>query len=285
MLIQPYRSDELKFAYCNRVFFRTRTHRRKVVASLVDFNAKSLDKLLQPYDIRILEFESKESDIQGLLSLKPTESIATAISKTKGRISKWLTENIPSDGTQEKQKHLAVGYFAVTIGPSNASMLDTYLEKQSEHHGYADRARPPICVQAFLHSESERMALETDHAVTVLRYHLVLATEYRRGVFTDESARDVTERWLELQNKFLIDKVSFLPDHVHVAVTVHSTVAPADVAVVLMNSGQEFIWRQYPHLAIRARVKRLWQSSAYTGSFGDLGSNAVRAYMHRWSSG
>jgi REP element-mobilizing transposase RayT len=90
---------------------------------------------------------------------------------------------------------------------------------------------------------------------------------------------------LELQNKFLIDKVSFLPDHVHVAVTVHSKIAPADVAVVLLNSGQEFIWRQYPHLAVRARVKRLWQSSAYAGWFGDLTSNAVREYMHRWSSG
>lgn len=82
MWIQPYRSDELKFAYCNRVFFRTRTHLRKVVASLTDFNAKFLDELLQPYDIRILEFESKESDIQGLLSLKPTESIATAIRRS-----------------------------------------------------------------------------------------------------------------------------------------------------------------------------------------------------------
>jgi REP element-mobilizing transposase RayT len=283
MLIQPYSLNELRFAFCNRVFFRTRTHRRKTVLSLTDLSAKSLDELLQPYDIRLLEFESKESDVQGLLSLKPTESISTAISKTKGRISKWLTESILSDGSQAKQKHLAVGYFAVTIGSTNASVIEEYLEKQSEHHGYADRARPPICVQAFQHSEC--MALETDHAVTVLRYHLVLATEYRRGVFTHESARDLTERWLKLQDKFLIDKVSFLPDHVHVAVTVHSTTAPADVALVLMNSGQEFIWRQYPHLAVRAKVERLWKPSAYAGSFGDLTSNAVRAYMHRWSAG
>lgn len=283
MLIQPFRLDELQFAYCSRVFFRTRTHRRKAIESLSKLNAKSLEELLRPYDIHLLEFESNESEIQGLLSLKPTEAISTAMSKTKGRISKWLSEQIAGTECQPRQKHLAVGYFAVTSGQSNSAVIDEYLDKQSEHHGYANRARPPVYVRSIEHSEFERVALRTDHAVTVLRHHMVFATEYRRGVFTDESAHDLTDRWLEPQEKFLIDKVAFLPDHVHVAVSIHSTISPASVARTLMNSSQEFIWHRFPQLAVQARIERLWRPSAYVGSFGDISSNAMRAYMHRWA--
>ncbi len=283
MLIQPYRLEELQFAWCNRVFFRTRTKCRQSIDCLASLKSQSLYDLIQPYGIHLLEFVSSAHEIQGLLSLKPTEATSTAISKTKGRISKWLSDQLAATQTQARKKHLATGYFAVTVGQSDAATIDAYLEKQSEHHGYADRARPPIWVQSIKHSDSDRHLLRTDHAVTLLRYHLVFASPFRCGVFTDQSARRVTDRWLELQRNFVIDKVSFLPDHVHVAVLVHPTVPPADVVVDLLNSAQETMWNQFSNLVVKAAIERLWQASAYIGSFGDLSSNAVGSYMRRWS--
>jgi putative transposase len=237
--------------------------------------------MILPYEIHLLEFASTEQQIQGLLSLTPAEATSVAISKTKGRISKWLSDRISDP--KNVQKLLATGYFAVTVGQSNAAAVDQYLKEQSEHHGYVDRARPPVFVRSISHSDEAIRKLQTDHAVTMLRYHLVFAVPFRRGVFTADLAGEVTNRWIEVQDLFSIDKVSFLPDHVHIAVSVHPKVSPAVVVCELMNSSQEFMWQQFSNLIVKAGVERLWQPSAYIGSFGDLSSNAVSAYMRRWS--
>ncbi len=282
MLIQPYLQEELKFAWCNRVFFRVRTHRRQAIDSLASLEAKALEALVSHYGIHVLEFSSSAHEIRGLLSLKPTEAISTAISKTKGRISKWLTDKITN--TPSRQKPLATGYFAITVGQSEAAAIDEYLEKQAEHHEYVDRVRPPVFCRSIAYPEVTRQTLYSDHSVTFLRYHLVFTTPYRRGVFTDESADRVADCWLEIQQSFLIDKVSFLPDHVHVAVSVHPTVAPAVVVCALLNRAQETMWSEFSSLVVKARIDRLWQASAYIGSFGDLSSSAVAAYMQSWSA-
>ena len=282
MRIQPYELAELQFAWCNRVFLRTRTHRRRPSAHLVNLQQQTLEDLLDPYGIHVLEIATDSIEIRLLLSLLPAESVAAAASKTKGRISKWLNEQAPSS---TNAKLLARGYFAVTTGQSTSDAVEAYLDQQSEHHGYADRAQPPIYVQRIEQNDEAQRSLETDHAVTWLRYHLVLATWFRRGVFDATSGEAVTKSWLSLQSpgRFLIDKVSFLPDHVHVAVSVHPTTSPANVVVALMNAAQETMWREFQSAVIRARANRLWQPSAYVGSFGQLSSNAVSAYLNRWS--
>ena len=121
--------------------------------------------------------------------------------------------------------------------------------------------------------------------MTWLRYHLVLATQYRHGVFDATSGGAITKNWLCLQSscRFLIDKVSFVPDHVHVAVSVHPTASQANVVLALMNASQERMWLDFETVVIKGRVNRLWQPSAYIGSFGELSSNAVSAYLNRWS--
>ena len=73
-----------------------------------------------------------------------------------------------------------------------------------------------------------------------------------------------------------------MPDHVHLAVTLHPAVDPASIVVALMNAAQEVLWSQFDRDVIQAGVERLWQPGAYVGSFGDLTSNAIGAYVSRW---
>lgn len=280
MLIQPYTPEELNFAYSYRVYFRTCTHRRKPNDNLSRLTKEALDSLLKPYNIHLLELATSSIEIRALLSLMPTESVSAAASKWKGRVSKWLTEQ----GANQSAKHLARGYFAVTNGASTTETISAYLEKQGEHHGYADRARPPIFVRSYVASQESESILQTDHAVTWLRFHIVLATWRRRGVFGQAAAKAVAERWQELQAecRVRIDKVSFVPDHVHLALTIHPAATPADVITKLMNTAQETMWRRFDREVIQAGIERLWQPSAYVGSFGDLTSNAIGTYVRRW---
>ncbi len=283
MHLQSYISDDLRIAWCNRILIRCRTHRRRPLEPLERLTPEILKLLLEPYGVHLLELATTPTEFQAMLSLKPNESATTAASKTKGRISKWLTDQLGPSLSDDIR--LARGYFAVTLGEPDSKSIDGYLSRQSEHHEYDQQVRPPVYVQSIDYDDEKRQEkLATDHASTLLRYHVVLATWHRRGVFIDATAKCVTERWRAMQEGFLIDKVSFVPDHVHIALTMHPTRSPLAVVTSLMNASQELMWECHPSVVIKSAVERLWQPGAYIGSFGALSSKAIKAYMHRWGS-
>lgn len=212
MLIQPYSREELRFAYCYRVYLRWRTHRAKPCPLLAKLDRAVLSEIASEFGIHILESASDTTDLLVLASLKPDETISACTGKLKGRVSKWLRAALqlsqPSD-------LLSRGYFACTVGKSTGEAVEQYLGQQSEHHGYAERALPPVFVESYDLSAANQARISPQHAVTVAQFHLVLATRGRRGVFGSQEGRAVAAAWRELQtglNVALI-KVSFLPDH------------------------------------------------------------------------
>src|SRR5262249_13309572 len=156
-----------------------------------------------------------------------------------GHTSKWLRAAL---GLPQPANLLSKGYFACTAGKSERDAVERYLEQQGEHHGYAGRAQAPVYVRTF--PDTDEACVRADHAVTLLRFHLVLGTWRRRGVFAQPEAQAVTETWQALGHaeRFTLLKVSFVPDHVHVAVRTHPAVAPGALGVRLMNVSQEVIW-------------------------------------------
>jgi putative transposase len=283
MLLQTYDLSELKFAFCHHVYVRWRTHLRRSQPKLVVLTADLLDNLLHPYDIRALEATCNPTNTLLLLSLKPGESVSSAVSKTKGRMSKWLRKQLLLDQPIDL---FGKGYFACTSGKSTREAVQTYLEVQGEHHGYSDRARPPIFVRQRDLAGEDDARLQTAHAVTLLQYHLVFATFRRRGVFSQSAARAVADYWegMESEHRFALRKVSFVPDHVHVALRTHPAQSPAGLAVLLMNAAQELMWREFSNNILRAGVERLWQASAYIGSYGELASPQIRQYIRNWEA-
>jgi REP element-mobilizing transposase RayT len=87
---------------------------------------------------------------------------------------------------------------------------------------------------------------------------------------------------METERQFALRKVSFVPDHVHVAVRAHPAVVPAQVVLELMNRAQHIMWERFPGAVIRARVERLWQPSAYVGSYGDLATPQIQQHIRNW---
>ncbi|PWT87959.1 MAG: hypothetical protein C5B55_13935 [Blastocatellia bacterium] len=82
----------------------------------------------------------------------------------------------------------------------------------------------------------------------------------------------------QTRERVALIKVSFVPDHLHIALRVHPAVCPSDTVVALMNSAQETVGSQL----IRAGIDRLWQPSAYVGSYGELTTAQVRRYIDNW---
>jgi putative transposase len=197
----------------------------------------------------------------------------------KGRISKWLREEL---NLTDLQPLLGKGYFACTTGKTKSRVVERYLSLQGEHHGYANRVLPPIFVDQYQLSAEDKCRISPHHAMVIAQFHLVFSTTWRRGIFGSAQGRRVAKIWLEIQHELRIAliKVSFVPDHVHVALRSHPSVSPASIVAGLMNSAQKAVEREM----IQARVNRLWMNSAYVGSYGDLSSSQIRKFIEGWSS-
>ena len=79
------------------------------------------------------------------------------------------------------------------------------------------RQVPPVFVARYppTHVDEERLA--ASHAATDLQFHVVLSTWRRRGVFGETAAAATAGCWRRLQSRHAmhVEKVSFVPDHVH----------------------------------------------------------------------
>jgi REP element-mobilizing transposase RayT len=278
-----YPPDELRFACCYHVYVRWSTHRLRPQAPLARLDQPTLGALVERFGLHVLVCESGPKEVRALVSLRPEDSVAACASKLKGQTSRWLRETL---GLTQAQDLLSKGYFACTSGQSERAQVERYLSDQGEHHGYTERVRPPVHVEEFDVTAADEGRLQPNHAHVALQFHVVLATWRRRGVFGTAEAQAVTAGWRALQGhcRWALRKVSFVPDHVHVAVRLHPGECPASLAATLMNDGQRIIWERFPEAAIRAGVERLWQASAYVGSFGDLATPKVRQYLRNWAA-
>jgi REP element-mobilizing transposase RayT len=214
----------------------------------------------------------------GIVRLAATHRAALPLCEAPG-----LREQL---GLQEATALLARGYFACTSGGTTAPRVEAYLDAQSDHHGYSQRILAPVFVNTYQPDAEAQPWWHADHACTHLQFHVVLATVGRRGVFGADEGAAIAGRWVEIQReqRMALRKVSFVPDHVHVALWLHPAVAPADTVLVLMNAAQRLMAAQFSGELVRVGLSRLWQPSAYLGSYGDLATPQVQAYIRRWQA-
>jgi REP element-mobilizing transposase RayT len=283
MFIQPYGVEELALACCFRAYYRWRTHCLHVEPALARLDRATLASLLSEYGVHVLESSATETDVKVLASFLPAEAVASGASKLKGRVSKWLRVQ---SGSPHVSKLLSRGYFACTTGASTAQAVAAYLDRQGEHHGYLSRPLPPVFVESYPLLPHYEKRLTAAHAVTLVRFHVVLSTWKRRGLFSRPAAQATADCWqkAQIERSFFIEKVSFLPDHVHLAVRLHPSRSPASAVVALMNASQELMWADFAGAVVQAGVDRLWQARAYIGSFGELESRKIAAYVRKWEA-
>jgi len=202
------------------------------------------------------------------VSLKPIETISGAASELKGQVSNWLKTQL---GLTQPRNLLSHGYFACTVGKNTSAEVEQYLNTQAEHHGYSIRAIPPVYLESY---EPDECNITPRHAKVISRFHIVLSTSGRKGIFGFEEAKRIASEWTRLQSEWraAILKVSFVPDHVHLALRLHPSVSPSEIAVKLMNASRDLMGREL----ISAGLDRLWMQSAYIGSYGDLAGAQIR---------
>ena len=101
--------------------------------------------------------------------------------------------------------------------------------------------------------------------------------------FGPSIATELISYWRLVAKKgdFTIDRATVLPDHIHLMIRIVPKVSIATCVLALMNNGQHWLGKHYPHLLIKAKVVQLWQPSAYVGTTGRITTALVKSFLNR----
>lgn len=273
MYLTPYTT--LTWAYQLHYYLCFRTHRRKEIFAYAEAREKLtalLSEIAGNHDYHLLDQQTYSDQLRCLLSLRPSHAIAkvTQILKCNSarELARQFAFSIPL---------WASGYAARSSGHVRISAVRAYLEKQAEHHGYAHRVLPPI----FKYRAKTPAILSSDHACFDLSHHLVFCTKRRKGVFTSTVGAALTDYWLRVaaEREFAIDQVSIVPDHLHLIVRIVPKISIEEVALSLLNNGQDFMGKRYPQLLLTNGMDQLWNPSAYAGTCGDLTTGLILKWL------
>jgi len=273
MQVEPFKEISWAFQLHYHICFRT--HRRKAVFDdrrRTVALSEALSELCNVNDLHLIEKDCQPEHVQLLLSLRPSQLISYALKRLKGRSSTAICQEFGLTPPL-----WARGYLARSAGSVRVQAVKRYLAHQAEHHGYDKRPLPPV----FKFRAAEPEVLATAHATFDLNHHLVLATKFRRGVFGSKTGEALANYWIKVaaRHGFAIDQATVLPDHVHVLVRITPKISIEQVALSLMNNGQYFVAKHFPHAIVRAKIDQLWQPSAYVGTCGDLTTALLKAFL------
>jgi putative transposase len=273
MLLEPL--DTISWAYQLHYYlcFRTR-HCRSLCISPKHVEAieAALREICERHEYHLLQSKVYPDHMRCLVSLRPVQAISKVIQTIKAnsaRIFCWqFTLSPPLWGR---------GFLARSVGRVRLTAVKQYISRQAEHHGYDRRVRPPVS----RYRAQEVVALTAAHATFDLNHHLVFATLYRRGVFNSTLGDALIHYWKRVASArgFAIDRVTFVPDHVHLLVRVAPKMSIEECSLSLLNNGQHFVGQHAPEALIEAKIEQLWQASAYAGTTGKVTTALVKAFL------
>ena len=212
--------------------------------------------------------------VRCLLSLRPAQAISTVIQTIKANSSRECGPQLDFSPPLWQR-----GYLARSVGRVCVERVKQYLDQQSEHHGYASRVLPPI----FRYRVEAPAALTAQHAVFELNHHLVLATQHRKGIFDSARGAALGHYWLRVAEKrgFAIDRISIVPDHIHLLVRTPPKMSIEECVLSLLNNGQYFVGQHSPQAFVQAGIEQLWQASAYGGTCGEMTTALIKSFLSR----
>jgi REP element-mobilizing transposase RayT len=218
--------DTLSWAYQLHYYLCFRTRSRKPLITSHDQLNATLGEICQRHDYHLLRSKVYPDHFRCLLSLRPTQKISNVILTLKANSS-------PEPGFWER------GYLARSVGRVRIATVKEYIDQQATHHGYACRLLPPV----FRYRVEHPVVLTAAHASFDLNHHLVFATSHRIGIFDSALGDRLGRYWLSVASKrnFAIDRITVVPDHIHLLVRTAPKMSIEECALSLLNNGEYFV--------------------------------------------
>ena len=273
MLLEPLNTISWAYQLHYYLCFRTRK-RRPVFISPEHVGAidAALTEICERHEYHLLQAMVYPDHLRCLVSLRPEHGISKVVQTIKANSARIFDAQFSMAPPLWGR-----GYLARSVGRVRPGVIKHYISDQSEHHGYDKRIRPPVS----RYRAQESVELSEQHCTFDLNHHLVFATRYRRGVFESSLGDSLIQYWRRVASArgFAIDRVTILPDHLHLLVRVAPKMSIEECCLSLLNNGQHFVGQHAPEALIEAGIEQLWQPSAYAGTTGRVTTALVKAFL------
>jgi len=227
----------------------------------------------QREDYHLIESDASKDHFRMLLSLKPDQPVARAVKMLKGNIARELGLRFP--GTKP---WLGRGYYARSSGKVDIDTVRSYVSSQVSHHGYRGKWTDGL---EFKNPRFTSPAFRPSHSVSILSYHLVLVTKGRASVFDETIAGGLFKYTVAVGDKhgFALDRMSVLPDHVHLILEAVPSKSIGELVLGLANNTAYWMGKHYWGVLKQTGAWDVWQPSYYAGTVGEYTTAQVRRFL------
>ena len=224
-------------------------------------------------DYHLLESHLSPDHLRLLVSLRPEHSVSNVVNLLKGNLSRQLGLR-----SRAESPWFATGYFARSSGIVNIETVRDYVSNQVAHHGYRGRWTEAL---EYRNTRFKSPAFQLNHCLTILTYHLVLVTVRRASVFDETIASKLFDYINAVgdRHKFVIDRISMLPDHVHLVLEAAPTKSVEAIALALMNNTAHWMGKHYWGVLKQTDAWGVWQPSFYAGTAGEYSTAQVKRFL------
>ncbi len=276
MRTAPFKSPGA--AYQLHYYFCLRTKRNKPLFS--DPIRISLEEHLKAIcercQFHLLECHPYDNHLRLLLSLQPGDSVAEAVKKIRGNLSRLLCAEY---NELEAGRLWSRGYFAKSSGKVREAVIAKYIAGQASHHGYEGSSASLVC--AYDERGIQPTLVVHNHTAVNLTHHLVLDTQRHAQVFDDVTGKALIEYWLRVAEKkgFQIAQIRVLPNHCHIRVRLLPATSVLDCVLALMNNSWAMMNQLFWGVLKQTDAWDVWEPSFYAATTGDVTTAEVKAYL------
>jgi REP element-mobilizing transposase RayT len=124
--------------------------------------------------------------------------------------------------------------------------------------------------------------IHKSHNVTVLLYHLVFPTKYRRAIFDSAVDRVLKDVCLEIEQRYQLKFLEIVTDknHVHFLIQAVSRYRVTKVVVIIKSLTAKEIFRRAPQVKKKLWGGELWTGGYYASTIGKHGNeNMIGKYV------
>lgn len=118
----------------------------------------------------------------------------------------------------------------------------------------------------------------SSHSVYNINYHIVFCPKRRKAVLVDDLAKDLEQIIYQVCEKMkcTVEKLSIMPDHVHLFVSVPPNLAPHLIVKNIKGVSSHELRPKYICLQ---KIPTMWSRSYYIGSVGFVSESIVKNYI------
>jgi putative transposase len=240
-----------------------------------------LDDVCTRENFHLLDSTIDKDHLRLLLSLKPVQRVSRAIQMLKGNISREFGLTCNEQLAIHRASRLwAKGYFAQSSGKVNLDAARKYVESQASHHGYQGDWSKRL---TFRNEAFVSPAFDISHSLAILNYHVVLVSDKRIPIFDEVIAPKLFEYVIKIGEKhqFVVDRMSLLPDHLHLLIEAIPKVSVEECVLAVMNNTQQWMMKRYSGVLKETGGWNVWQPSFYAGTVGDYTTAQVKRFLGR----